>query len=130
MKPTLSRSRRFLRSIVLWLDGEIAERQRRRARRCLLRLEELEPRWVPVTDFFTNPNGGDWDTAGNWSNGVPTVNDDAVIGSASFAVTGPVTHSVANSDSVASVSCSAPFTMSAGSLNIVGAGQFSNSFTL
>ncbi|HWB13177.1 MAG TPA: PKD domain-containing protein [Pirellulales bacterium] len=32
-----------------------------------------------TTDYWTNPAGGDWNAAGNWSNGVPTSHDNALI---------------------------------------------------
>ena len=45
---------------------------------------------------WINPNGGDWDTASNWSgDSVPTASDDATI---SIAVTNPITHSASNCD--------------------------------
>jgi hypothetical protein len=37
---------------------------------------------------WTNANGGDWHTAGNWDNGVPTTANRAIVDAASFAANG------------------------------------------
>lgn len=84
-----------------------------------LALEPLEDRIAPAAVSWTNPNGGDWDTAGNWSSGqVPGSQDDVTIPVLTAGAV--VTHSRANSDSVNSITSSAPITLSAGTLAVTG----------
>src|SRR4051812_40647221 len=48
--------------------------------------EVLEDRITPTTNIWINANGGNWDTAANWSTGsVPGAGDDAVINTAAAA---------------------------------------------
>ena len=43
-----------------------------------------------ATTKWINANGGAWETAANWDNGVPTTLNNAVIDAASFAANGKV----------------------------------------
>jgi hypothetical protein len=64
-------------------------------------LEVLEDRIVPSTVFWDNPNGGNWDTATNWSSGsVPGSGDIAVINTAAAAT---ITIHAGDSESVLSL---------------------------
>ena len=47
--------------------------------RCPLKLESLEDRIAPTVNVWLNPIDGNWSDASNWSDGVPTVDDDVVI---------------------------------------------------
>ena len=77
---------------------------------------------------WINPNGGDWDTASNWSNdAIPIPTDDVTI---SIGVSKPITHDMANADAVNSVTSDDPIILSAGSLSIAAASAFGNTFTL
>ena len=50
---------------------------------------------------WINPNGGNWDTASNWSSDtIPTASDAVTI---NIAVSNPITHSTSNSDFVNSL---------------------------
>ena len=63
-----------------------------------------------------NPNGGNWDTASNWSSDtIPTASDAVTI---NIAVSNPITHSASNSDFVNSLTSQDPITLSGGSLTI------------
>jgi RHS repeat-associated protein/uncharacterized repeat protein (TIGR01451 family) len=59
------------------------KRRRKAERKSLFRkleLESLEGRILPATVNWINPNGGNWDTAANWSTGsLPGVGDDVVV---------------------------------------------------
>ncbi len=91
-------------------------------------LETLERRVVLSSVSWIDPNGGDWDTASNWSSGaVPAAGDDVTI---SIAVTNPITHGSSPSDFVNSITSSDPIVLSAGSLSIAAASTFSNTVTL
>jgi hypothetical protein len=57
-----------------------------RSRFCRLFVEVLEERLAPATLNWTNPNGGNWNQASNWSGGVvPGSGDDAVISTSAAA---------------------------------------------
>ena len=90
----------------------------------------LERRVLLTANVWNNPNGGDWDTASNWSLGhVPLATEDAVIPN----LTGTayvVTHSSNTADSVNSLTSAEPFTLSAGSLNVATTVEVDNTFTL
>ena len=75
----------------------------------------LEDRTLLSTVTWINPNGGDWDAAGNWSSdAVPTVSDNVLI-----PITGiTITHSVGD-DSVNSLDSEAAIVMSGGSLTFL-----------
>ncbi|MGO9915353.1 MAG: hypothetical protein ACLQIB_11655, partial [Isosphaeraceae bacterium] len=91
-------------------------------------LEPLERRVVLSPVSWINPNGGDWDTAANWSSdAVPGASDDVTI---SIAVSNPITHSSSQSDFVDSITSSDPIVLSGGSLSIANASTFSNTVTL
>jgi YD repeat-containing protein len=73
---------------------------------------------------WTNPSGGDWDTAGNWVNTsnssdhhVPTSGDDAQINFSGITVT----HSSSTNDSIRSLTSQATLSFSSGSLSIAAA---------
>ena len=77
---------------------------------------------------WVNPNGGDWDTRGNWStDAVPNAADDVAI---NIAVSAPITHSSPASDVAYSVTSQDPITLSAGVLSIVTTADLSASLTL
>ncbi|HEV8062957.1 MAG TPA: DUF4214 domain-containing protein [Gemmataceae bacterium] len=87
-----------------------------------LSLESLEERILLSTVNWINPNGGDWDTASNWSTGsVPGAGDDAVISQSGISVT----HSTSASDSVNSVQCSGTLSLSSGTLSIANTSSLS-----
>jgi len=91
-------------------------------------LETLERRVVLSSVSWINPNGGDWDTASNWSSdAIPTSAADVTI---SIAVSNPITHDASNADVVNSVTSDDPIVLSAGSLSIAAASTFSNTVTL
>ena len=72
-------------------------------------LEGLEDRLLLSTIRWTNPAGGDWDTAANWDlNRVPVAADDAVIDTAGITVT----HGVGTSDAVHSITSQAALVLS------------------
>ncbi|MFI5459938.1 MAG: hypothetical protein ACHRXM_31345, partial [Isosphaerales bacterium] len=90
-------------------------------------LESLESRLV-LSVSWINPNGGNWDTASNWSSdSVPGASDDVTI---SIAVTNPITHSSSQSDFVNSITSTDPIVLSGGSLSIASTSTFSNTVTL
>ncbi len=102
-------------------------------RRACLFLEPLEELvLLNGTVTWINTAGGDWDTAANWKdqNGVhrvPGSTDDAII-NVSGGVS--VTHNQATADTVASLTLSDPFTLSAGTLDVTGKLSSSTTFTL
>ena len=88
----------------------LSDRRRFRGRKPSL--EGLERRTLLSNVTWINPNGGDWDTAANWSNDqVPGATDNATI---SLSSTETITHSSSQSDSVLSLT-----TNSATNLKIV-----------
>jgi hypothetical protein len=107
------------------------QRSRRNVRMARLSrpwLESLERRVVLSSVSWINPNGGDWDTASNWSSdAIPTAAADVTI---SIAVSNPITHSSSRSDFVDSITSSDPIVLSGGSLSIAAASAFSNTVTL
>jgi hypothetical protein len=79
-------------------------RRRRRAKaRSLRALEELERRSLLSTTTWTNAAGGDWSTPSNWDNGVPGVNDDAVIPDFPGSIT--ITYSASGMSEIHSLTC-------------------------
>ena len=95
-----------------------------RARRGFV--ESLEKRLL-LSNTWKAAVSGDWDDPTKWSLGhVPTSTEDAVIGAGSFTVT----HSTSAIDSVHSLTSSAAFTMSSGTLKIGTTLQINNTFTL
>jgi hypothetical protein len=61
----------------------------------------LENRQLLSSISWINPNGGNWDTASNWSSDTgPTANDAATV---RIAVSSPITHRESNSDLVKSL---------------------------
>jgi len=113
-------------------NGDSRRRIRRPelVRAALFVAEALERRELLTANVWNNPNGGDWDTASNWSLGhVPLATEDAVIPN----LTGTayvVTHSSNTADSVNSLTSAEPFTLSAGSLNVATTVEVDNTFTL
>jgi hypothetical protein len=95
----------------------------RRCRQCWARLESLENR-ILLTDFrWSNPSGGDWDTATNWSPvGIPGATDTAAIDMPNITVT----HSLGRNDSVLSIDSQAPLSIGSGSLSIADASTLRN----
>src|SRR5262245_48927314 len=93
-------------------------------------LELLEDRTLPSVVNWTNPNGGDWDTPGNWSSGsVPGAADDAVI-NISLVAGAFISHSQTISDAIHSVTSSDPIKISAGTLTIASSSTISSSMDL
>ncbi len=91
-------------------------------------LEVLENRVVLSSVSWINPDGGDWDTASNWSSdAVPTAADNVTIG---IAITNPVTHNSSSSDSVDSITSQDPLDLSGGSLSIGTMATLNASLTL
>jgi hypothetical protein len=91
---------------------------RRRSKGLSPRIEGLEDRVVLSAVTWVGPNGGDWDTAANWSPaGVPN-SSDAVVITPSSAET--ILHGVNQSDSVLSLTTNSNATLelTKGSLNI------------
>jgi len=95
-------------------------------------VSRLEDRTLLATMIWTNPAGGDWDTASNWVNSgnpsdqhVPTASDDAVIDLANITVT----HD-SGSDSVNSITSQDPIVINGGSLAIASASTINSSLTL
>jgi len=82
-----------------------APAHRRPGRWYRLTLEALEDRVLLSQDIWINPAGGDWDTPANWSNGVPTASQDAVIDVAGNVT---ITHSSDTTHSVHSITACAP----------------------
>ena len=107
------------------------QRSRRNVRMARLSspsLETLERRLVLSSVSWTNPNGGDWNTASNWSSdAIPTAADDVTI---SIGVSNPITHDAANADAVNSVTSDNPIVLSAGTLSIAAASTFGDTVTL
>jgi hypothetical protein len=102
---------------------------RRRPPRPRLRLEGLEGRVVPATVSWSNPAGGAWNTAANWSTGhLPGAADDVVID-----VPGPVTITHATgTDAVHSLTTGGTDTLvvSGGTLSIASTSPLNGPLTL
>src|SRR5262249_17670810 len=101
----------------------------RRRRRFRMSWEPLEERRMLSTLRWTNPSGGDWDTASNWVNTtdpndhhVPTSSDDAQINVSGITVT----HSANASDSLHSLTSQATLKIAAGSLALAASATISN----
>src|ERR1700722_836365 len=106
----------------------IRTRSPRAYHRRILWIEVLENRLAPATITWINPAGGDWGKAAKWStNAPPGATDDVVIpalNSAAF-----VTHST-GTDTVNSISASAPISLSGGTLTVATTLQDSSPLTL
>jgi len=104
------------------------KKKRRPATRRRLWLEVLEDRIAPATVTWTNLAGGDWSKVGNWSTGaLPGSSDDFVIPTPNSGVF--VTHSQNVADTAKSLTASAPFTLSGGTLTVTAntnTGNFSD----
>src|SRR5262249_5285964 len=96
---------------------------------CRPRLQVLEDRTLPATVFWTNPAGGDWSAASNWSTGIlPGPSDDVVIGSPISGAT--ITHST-GSDAIRSLHIhDNAFRLSGGSLSLAAASDTDSDFNL
>jgi YD repeat-containing protein len=82
-------------------------------------LEVLEARIAPAIVTWTNPAGGDWDTAANWSTkALPGATDDVVINTLNAGAS--VTHSQSTTDTVKSITAAVPITLSGGTLKVSG----------
>ena len=82
------------------------------------RMEDLEDRTILSTVTWVGTNGGNWDTAANWSPaGVPTSGDSVVIEPSSAET---IVHDLSQTDSVLSLTTNsnATLNLSGGSLNI------------
>jgi hypothetical protein len=89
-------------------------------------MEGLEDRTLPATVTWTNPLGGNWSTASNWSTGkVPTILDDVIINQPGGVT---ITHSGGN-DLVHSLSSTDPLVVSGGYLFLAEASTLSSSLT-
>jgi RHS repeat-associated protein len=92
-------------------------------------LEPLEERVLLATVTWTNPAGGDWDTAGNWSTGtLPKSGDDVVIGTLNSGAS--VTHAQTTTSAVKSITADGPITLSQGTLQVSGALSDSSAVSL
>jgi hypothetical protein len=79
-------------------------------------VEVLEDRVVLSQVFWTNPAGGDWSVASNWSTGqLPGAGDDVVINTPGITIT----HS-GGTDSVNSITSQDPIVLSGGTLSVAG----------
>lgn len=92
----------------------------RGASRVLAACEPLESRVLLsaatlTADNWINAAGGDWDTAANWSAGVPTATSQVTI---NLTGTETITHATAANDSCSSITSNEPITLSAGTLNV------------
>jgi hypothetical protein len=86
----------------------------------------MEERLAPATISWINANGGDWDTAGNWSSGSqPGANDDVLINLPGVTVT----HNQAVTDSIHSLTSSDPIIFSAGTLSLAAASTITGGLT-
>ena len=91
------------------------------------RLEALELRDLPSTVTWTNPAGGDWDKASNWSTGsLPTAADDVQINMSGITIT----HSSLHNDSVHSLTSQAPLDVTAGQLYLGSASTLFSTLAL
>jgi hypothetical protein len=104
-----------------------APARRRPGRWYRLTLEALEDRILLSQDIWINPAGGDWDTPANWSTGVPTASQDAVIDVAGNVT---ITHAQSTTDSVNSITASDPITLSGGTLSVAGTFSDTSAVTL
>lgn len=83
-------------------------------------VEALEPHLLLSTVTWTNPDGGDWNTASYWSTGsVPGSGDTAVISGLNSGES--VNYDSGTSSTVASVEASSPLQITSGSLTVTGA---------
>jgi hypothetical protein len=90
-----------------------------------LSIEALEERTVPSTVSWINPASGDWDAPSNWSTGlVPGPSDDVVINVAGITVT----HSLANAESIHSLTSAANVDWQNGSLTLASNSSVSGTF--
>ncbi|MDB5333723.1 MAG: hypothetical protein JWP03_4874, partial [Phycisphaerales bacterium] len=90
-------------------------------------IEGLENRILFAANTWTLGNGGDWDTAANWSLGhVPTATEDAVIPNLGVGKT--IHHDGAFTDSVHSVTTGTGFVIGGGSLAVATSFQSSATF--
>ncbi|MDB5289023.1 MAG: hypothetical protein JWL69_264 [Phycisphaerales bacterium] len=90
-------------------------------------IEGLEGRILFAVNTWTLGNGGDWDTAGNWSLGhVPTATEDAVIPNLGVGKT--IHHDGNFTDSVHSVTMGTGFVIGGGSLSVATSFQSSATF--
>src|SRR5579862_2841459 len=91
-------------------------RSPRRLARQQMTLEILEDRSVPSAVSWINPNGGDWDTASNWSTGfVPGAADDVTINQAGSVT---ITHNNNSTDRIKSLTNSNIINLSAGVIDV------------
>jgi autotransporter-associated beta strand protein len=96
----------------------------------------MEDRTLLATMVWTNPAGGDWDTAGNWVNQtnaadhhIPTGSDDALINLGGITVT----HASSASDSVHGLTISTSQTtlnLSSGTMSLAAASTISGDLTI
>ena len=94
---------------------------------CPSSLEALEARTVLSTVSWTNPAGGDWSTAANWSGDVvPNATQDAII---NIAVSGPIT--IDSADAAHSLTdTTASLDITGGSLSLAAASSVSQNVTI
>ena len=91
-----------------------------------LAVEILEIRQLLATDTWTNPSGGSWDVASNWSNGVPSSTDDVVIN-----LSGSPTVTISsNVESVHSITATDPLVISGGGLEVAATSTISGGLTM
>jgi RHS repeat-associated protein len=92
------------------------------------RLEVLEDRTLLSTVSWSNPLGGDWNVASNWSAGrLPGATDDVVINTA---VSGPITYSTGTSTIHSLADTTASLIISGGSLSLTATSSDAKDFTV
>ncbi len=98
----------------------------KRKRLARLRLEQLEPRWLPSHVTWTGAGGdSNWGNAANWSTGALPGSSDDVLIPGGFTVV----HS-GGTDSIISLNSSSPFSLSGGTLTVAATVEDSSTFTL
>ncbi len=119
----------FLRRVARLLQfGRRLRRVRRRLavrnRLARLVLKPLEDRLVPATITWTNPVGGDWNTAANWDlNRLPTTGDDVVVPDLGGAGADLTVTIASGATTVQSVTSAENLTVTGASLQLAGGTQ-------
>lgn len=105
-----------LSSFRRWAHANLSKSRRRLIPATpIFRAEALEKRVLLSADAWTNVAGGDWDTAANWSAGVPIASSDVTI---NLIGTETITHATSGNDSVNSIISNEPINLSAGTFNV------------
>ncbi len=78
-------------------------------------------------DMWTNPSGGSWDVASNWSNGVPVSTDDVVIDVSGGTPTVTIS---ANVETVNSITADDPLSITGGGLTVAADSTISGGLSM